>query len=84
MKIGDLTLALLLLMMTGCAIRATESDVARWHGFRLDERVPEFEHNDHERCYMHSAPPLRYATCYDLNAETDVNYTIDAVEKPER
>lgn len=68
-----LTTAIFLLLLTGCAVRATENDVARWHGFRLSERVPENEKRPDERCYSHGAAVY----CYLLGLETDGEYRIE-------
>jgi hypothetical protein len=53
--------------LSGCSIRrATESDLARWHGFRESERVPSAETRFHNRCYQHKGQAI---LCYDLDAE---------------
>ena len=64
---------LLVLLTTGCAIRATESDVARWHGFKLSERRADHETRVDERCYSHDGGTVY---CYLLGLETDVNYEV--------
>ena len=63
----------LLLIGSGCAIRATENDVARWHGYSTSERVPQFEGKETERCYSRKGE----VRCFDLRTETDVSYEID-------
>jgi hypothetical protein len=65
--------AVLLILLTGCAIRATENDVSRWHGYLASERVQSAEKQPQNRCYAHPREEVR---CFDLNAETDVNYEV--------
>jgi hypothetical protein len=75
-----LPLALLLLMMTECQIRYTESQLARQRGFTEAQRVPEFENRTDERCYSRDRDQLGKITqahiyCY-LLGDTRDNYTI--------
>jgi hypothetical protein len=85
-----LPLALLLLMMTGCQIRYTESQLARQHGFLESERQQQWETRRDERCYSHDQvwdctaggcrksndPVARSAVYCYLLGDTRDNYTI--------
>jgi hypothetical protein len=72
------TLALLLLMMTGCQIRYTESQLARQRGFTESDRRPWMEKRSDERCYSHEPRfdnKHQPVYCY-LLGDTRDNYTI--------
>ena len=65
-------LLLLTLVLTGCAIKRTESQVAKLHGYTKEERQPALERYVGERCYARHSK----VQCFDLNSETEVNYEI--------
>ena len=58
-----LSAVIICLSLTGCAVhQATESDMARWHGFLESERVKSAELTPLTRCYQRGNGPIK---CYD-------------------
>ena len=71
-KEAMIKILLLVLVLTGCAIKRTESQVAQLHGYTKEERQPALERYVGERCYARHSK----VQCFDLNSETEVNYEI--------